>query len=70
MPHTYSSSYGQIVGNDFRSFFEDFYRTSDDPDALEDWVGFFTHDAAVIIGTKKVVGRAGELSLLLGICVG
>jgi hypothetical protein len=46
---------------DFKSFFQDFYATSDTPDAHEHYVKYFTPDATLIMASKKAVGEDGTL---------
>jgi hypothetical protein len=45
---------------DFKSFFQDFYATSDTPGADDAWVQYFTPDATVIMASKKAEGAEGE----------
>jgi hypothetical protein len=47
---------------DFKSFFQDFYATSDTPDAHEHYVKYFTDDATLIMASKKVQGSEGHLT--------
>jgi hypothetical protein len=44
----------------YKKFFEEFYATSDTPDAHEDYVQYFTRDATLIMASKKVVGSEGS----------
>ncbi|KAF1918964.1 hypothetical protein BDU57DRAFT_124640 [Ampelomyces quisqualis] len=48
---------------DFKSFFEDFYATSDTPDAHEHYVKYFTDDATLIMASTKVHGSDEILAL-------
>jgi hypothetical protein len=50
---------------DFKSFFQDFYATSDTPDAHEHYVKYFTPDATLIMASKKAVGEDGMLPYFL-----
>jgi hypothetical protein len=61
MPHTYKSEYpaGIQIDDGIKAFFEEFYKTSDTPDAHEKYVDSFTKDATVIMASKKGVGREG-----------
>jgi hypothetical protein len=45
---------------DFKSFFQDFYATSDTPDAHEHYAKHFTDDATMILASKKVQGFKGH----------
>ena len=47
---------------DFKHFFEDFYATSDTPEAHEHYVKYFTEDATLIMASKKVKGSDGTYS--------
>jgi len=60
MAHSYASQYPPSlqVAPGIKTFFEDFFRTSDAPDDHEKYVDFFTDDAVFLMGTKKVSGRA------------
>lgn len=44
---------------DFKSFFEDFYATSDTPDAHDHYVKYFTKDATLIMASRKAEGSEG-----------
>lgn len=44
---------------DFKSFFQDFYATSDTPDAHEHYVKYFTKDATLIMASRKAEGSEG-----------
>jgi hypothetical protein len=46
---------------DFKSFFQDFYATSDTPAAHEHYVKYFTDDATLIMASKKAQGSTGPL---------
>lgn len=61
MAHSYKSEYPQGVQVDdgIKAFFEDFYQTSDTPDAHEKYVQSFTGDATLVMGIKKAVGSEG-----------
>jgi len=59
--HTYTSSYppGIQIDEGIKTFFEEFYRVSDTPEAHERYVENFTEDAVLVMGSKKGVGRDG-----------
>ena len=58
---TYASQYPAIeFDSAYKKFFEEFYATSDTPDAHEDYVQYFTKDATLIMASKKVVGSEGS----------
>ena len=63
MLHTYKPEYpaGIQIDDGIKSFFEEFYKTSDTPDAHEKYVDSFTKDATLIMASKRVVGREGIL---------
>jgi hypothetical protein len=42
-------------------FFEDFYATSDTPDAREKYAAMFTDDATFVLGSTKATGSEGML---------
>jgi hypothetical protein len=44
----------------FKTFFQDFYATSDTPDAHEHYAKYFTDDATLIMASKKVEGHDGN----------
>jgi hypothetical protein len=46
---------------DFKSFFQDFYATSDTPAAHEHYVKYFTDDATLIMASRKAQGSEGLL---------
>jgi hypothetical protein len=61
MMSEYSSSYPDIsFAAPFREFFENFYKTSDTPDAHDQYTEFFTQDATLIMASRKAQGRTGE----------
>ncbi len=62
MAHSYKSEYppGVQVDDGIKAFFEEFYETSDTPDAHEKYADSFTKDATIIMASKKGVGRAGN----------
>ena len=68
MPHTYSSKYpaGIQVDSGIKRFFEEFYQTSDTPDAHEKYADSFTEDATLIMASKKGVGRQDILQIRKG----
>lgn len=59
MPHSYAAEFpaGIQVDESIKRYFEEFYKTSDTPDAHERYTDSFTKDATVVIGSKKAVGR-------------
>jgi hypothetical protein len=60
MSRPYASEYPKLdLDPDFKSFFEDFYATSDTPDAHEHYVKYFTDDATLIMASKTVKGSDG-----------
>ncbi|KAH7392044.1 hypothetical protein DE146DRAFT_128983 [Phaeosphaeria sp. MPI-PUGE-AT-0046c] len=48
---------------DFKSFFQDFYATSDTPDAHEHYVKYFTKDATLMMASRKAQGSDEILTL-------
>ncbi|KAI0202216.1 hypothetical protein F4808DRAFT_459217 [Astrocystis sublimbata] len=54
----YAAIYPPNIAVDVRvkEFISSFYAVSDDPGKNEEWVGFFTPDATVIIGDKRASG--------------
>jgi hypothetical protein len=59
---SYTSEYPSIPFDPaFKKFFEDFYATSDDPDAHDAYVQHFTKDATLIMASKKGQGPEGDL---------
>jgi len=69
MAHTYKSQYppDAVVDEGIKSFFEDFYKTSDTPDAHERYADSFTREATFILGSKRAVGREEILSTRKGL---
>jgi hypothetical protein len=65
MAHSYKSDYPQGVQVDdgIKAFFEEFYKTSDTPDAHEKYADSFTKDATIIVASKKAVGSEGMISM-------
>lgn len=62
---SYASDYPDLPFDPaYKKYFEDFYATSDTPDAHEEYVGFFTSDATVVVASKHVKGEAGLCPLL------
>jgi hypothetical protein len=60
MSHSYTSSYPPLdLDPSFKSFFESFYKTSDTPDAHDEYVTHFTKDATLIMASKKAQGSEG-----------
>jgi hypothetical protein len=62
MSHTYASQYppDTQIDNGIKAFFEEFYKTSDTPDAHEKYADSFTSDATLVIASKKGIGRDGN----------
>ncbi|KAH7135077.1 hypothetical protein B0J11DRAFT_151826 [Dendryphion nanum] len=62
---TYTSEYPSATPFDpaYKSFFEEFYATSDTPDAHDKYVDYYTADATLIMASKKVTGRSEILAL-------
>jgi len=65
MSHSYKSEYpaGVEIDAGIKTFFEEFYKLSDTPEAHEQYANSFTKDATVVMGIKKVVGRPGDFHL-------
>jgi len=65
MSHSYKSEYpaGVEIHAGIKTFFEEFYKLSDTPEAHEQYANSFTKDATVVMGIKKVVGRPGDFYL-------
>ncbi|PBP28786.1 hypothetical protein BUE80_DR000303 [Diplocarpon rosae] len=63
--HTYTSAYppGIPVDAGIQTFFEEFYQTSDTPDAHDRYTEYFTTDATLIMASKKGVGRDEILAI-------
>jgi len=68
MAHSYKSEYpaGVQVDDGIKAFFEEFYKTSDTPDAHEKYADSFTKDATIIVASKKAVGSEEILQLRKG----
>jgi hypothetical protein len=62
MAHSYKSQYPLevVVDEEIKAFFEEFYKTSDSPEAHEKYADSFTGDATLIMASKKGVGREGN----------
>jgi hypothetical protein len=62
MPHSYASEYPPNVSaaDGIKPFLEGFYKTSDTPDADEEYADSFTEDATLVMASKKAVGREGD----------
>lgn len=53
----YTSQYPSVEFDPaYKKFFEDFYATSDTPDAHEKYIEQFTKDATLVMASKKAVG--------------
>tara|TARA_R110002060_G_scaffold24711_10_gene33586 strand:+ start:96 stop:329 length:234 start_codon:yes stop_codon:yes gene_type:complete len=63
MSHSYRSEVPQGIELDdgIRAFFEEFYKTSDTPDAHDKYADSLTADADFIMASKKAKGRDGEI---------
>ncbi|KAH8793019.1 hypothetical protein F5882DRAFT_427148 [Hyaloscypha sp. PMI_1271] len=68
MAHSYKSEYppGVQADDGIKAFFEEFYKTSDTPDAHEKYADSFTGDATLIMASKKGVGREEILQIREG----
>ncbi|KAJ8114906.1 hypothetical protein OPT61_g3325 [Boeremia exigua] len=63
----YASEYPSVeIDVAFKKFFEEFYATSDTPDAHEKYIENFTKDATLIMASKKVKGSDEILALRKG----
>ncbi|KAF3047900.1 hypothetical protein E8E11_000166 [Didymella keratinophila] len=63
----YASEYPSVeFDSAYKEFFEQFYVTSDTPDAHEKYVENFTNDATLIMASKKVKGSDEILALRKG----
>jgi len=62
MSHKYASQYPPSIQVDdgIKAFFEEFYKTSDTPDAHEKYAESFTEDATLVMASKRGVGREGD----------
>ena len=64
----YASEYPSVEFDSvYKEFFEQFYATSDTPDAHEKYVENFTDDAILIMASKKVKGSDGMLCRQLAV---
>jgi hypothetical protein len=61
MAHQYKSEYpaGVQIDDGIKTFFEEFYKTSDTPDAHEKYADSFTKDATLVMASKVGKGRDG-----------
>jgi hypothetical protein len=58
----YASEYPPVeFDTAFKTFFEEFYATSDTADAHEKYVANFTKDATLVMASKKAHGSDGTL---------
>ncbi|EON63447.1 hypothetical protein W97_02675 [Coniosporium apollinis CBS 100218] len=65
---SYTSDYPSTdFDADFKKFFEEFYATSDTPDAHDKYADSFTEDATLIMASKKAKGRSEILALRKGL---
>lgn len=63
---SYASEYPDMTVNPaIKQFFEQFYKTSDTPDAHQQYADSFTENATLVMASKTVKGRAGMTKLLL-----
>ncbi|KAE9379173.1 hypothetical protein N431DRAFT_327436 [Stipitochalara longipes BDJ] len=71
MAHSYKSEYpaGVQVDGGIKAFFEEFYKTSDTPDAHEKYADSFTGNATVVMASKRAEGREEILQLRRGMWV-
>ncbi|KAL6709289.1 hypothetical protein ACN47E_001696 [Coniothyrium glycines] len=60
----YASDYPPVEFDaEFKQFFEDFYATSDTPDAHDKYITYFTKDATLIMASKTAKGSDEILTL-------
>lgn len=58
----YTSEYPPVDFDEaYKKFFEEFYATSDTPDAHEKYAENFTKDATLVMASKKAHGSDGTL---------
>jgi len=57
------------VDDGIKTFFEEFYNTSDTPDAHDKYADSFTQDATLVMASKKGVGREEILQIRKGMWV-
>ena len=58
----YTSEYPPVeFDSAYKEFFEEFYATSDTPDAHEKYVENFTKNATLVMASKKAQGSDGTL---------
>jgi len=71
MPHSYAAEFpaGIQVDEGIKQYFEEFYKTSDTPDAHEKYADSFTKDATFVMASKKVVGRDEILPVRKGMWI-
>ena len=56
----YTSQFPDIpVDPALKAYFEEFYKTSDTPEAHEKYAESFTEDATLVMASKTVKGRSG-----------
>ncbi|KAG0646719.1 hypothetical protein D0Z07_6239 [Hyphodiscus hymeniophilus] len=69
MSHSYASEYppGVQVDEGIKAFFEEFYKTSDTPDAHDKYADSFTDGAVLVMASKRVQGRDEILELRKGL---
>jgi hypothetical protein len=61
---SYASIYPDLpVDPAIKQFYEDFYKTSDTPDAHEKYPEYFTDDATFTIASKTAKGKSGMVAL-------
>lgn len=62
----YASNYPSVDFDPaYKKFFEDFYATSDTPDAHDKYTTYFTKDATLIMASKTVKGSEGTCTVTL-----
>jgi hypothetical protein len=57
--YTASVPSGGQVRPEIQTFFEEFYKVTDDPDAHERYIEMFTNDAKIFMGVNEFSGRDG-----------
>lgn len=61
MATSYKIDYAAVPFDEsYKTFFENFYRISDDAGANDEYVKQFTDDATLVIASKRASGRAGR----------
>lgn len=57
--YTASVPSGGQVRPEIQTFFEEFYKVTDKPDAHERYIDMFTNDAKIFMGVNEFNGRDG-----------